>query len=370
MRAWSLLASIFISAFANCLASAAADPMTFVISSNGGNCDTCEWVAAQGEITVETPAMFSAFLKSAAASEGGTNFLILLNSTGGNLQAGLELGELIRNSGSSTSVGRTFPMDPKISQGMNYQDNDSGICASACAYTFMGGTERTIPENSKLGVHQFFSKDFKNIDTGLTQQLVAQVLLFTLRMGINPNVTVIASGTDSQSIYWFSQNDLLSYHLVTDTIGVDPWHLEPYGRGLVLSTQEHFGTARTERTVSITLFCRLPARRWSLLLSENNAFMAHQFNGEQIFRNFDAPLTPTITLDGRGIPLQESDIEFQKIADDAFSVSIRLPNTIPNMAGKTIDFEPNLGRVMSNILMASFALPGAPWISALGRNCI
>jgi hypothetical protein len=37
-------------------------PMTFHYASQGGNCDHCEWIAAQGTITADTPDSFKTFL--------------------------------------------------------------------------------------------------------------------------------------------------------------------------------------------------------------------------------------------------------------------------------------------------------------------
>ena len=33
---------------------ASAEPMSFTLSGNGGNCDGCEWLAAEGDIVADT----------------------------------------------------------------------------------------------------------------------------------------------------------------------------------------------------------------------------------------------------------------------------------------------------------------------------
>ena len=39
-----------------------ANAMTFKEVGTGGNCSTCEWIAAEGEITAETPGAFEQFM--------------------------------------------------------------------------------------------------------------------------------------------------------------------------------------------------------------------------------------------------------------------------------------------------------------------
>ena len=69
---------------------------------------------------------------------------VLLNSPGGNLQEGIELGRFLYK----TRIA-TFTL------------GDGGSCASACAIAFLGGRDRqgrpsrTMLTNSRLGFHQF-----------------------------------------------------------------------------------------------------------------------------------------------------------------------------------------------------------------------
>ena len=121
---------------------AVAEPMTFKAVSTGGN-RCCWWTEAEGEITNETPFDFERFLSSEKSGGGPIRF----HSPGGSLFAALELGEAIRKRGFDTEVGRT-----------NNSDKVPGVCASACAYAFMGGVGRYLEEGAKLGVHRFYNK--------------------------------------------------------------------------------------------------------------------------------------------------------------------------------------------------------------------
>lgn len=81
---------------------ALAEPMTFRRGWSGGNCNGCEWIAAQGEIMPDTPARFREYI-----AENGKPYYITLHSLGGDLGAGIELGQTIRKHGATTMIGRT-----------------------------------------------------------------------------------------------------------------------------------------------------------------------------------------------------------------------------------------------------------------------
>jgi hypothetical protein len=93
------------------------------------------------------------------------------------------------------------------------------ICASACAYAIMGGVNRYIAqteagadsdydnrnigaEGTKLGIHQFYQstalgeptrKAFSALDKSSDQMLMAILLEYTLRMGVDVRLVQAAS---------------------------------------------------------------------------------------------------------------------------------------------------------------------------------
>lgn len=138
-------------------AAVSAAPMTFrKAGSDVRFCpESCDFIQATGEITKETPAAFEKFLRE----KGGAG-VVRLHSGGGDLQAGLELGELFRKNGVVTEVGS----DEHDPTNVNYYDKSpwtrriKGRCASACAYAFLGGVSRRLLEGDRLGVHRFYRK--------------------------------------------------------------------------------------------------------------------------------------------------------------------------------------------------------------------
>lgn len=129
-----------------------------------------EWIIARGRITENTPSQFVEFLGSICPSSDNCPLrdrpitTIYLDSIGGNLSAGMALGELIRSHQLNTAVAQTIYRN---SNGERDDFKSPGRCLSACAYAFLGGVRRSIryPNTSndqefagfsEIGVHRFF----------------------------------------------------------------------------------------------------------------------------------------------------------------------------------------------------------------------
>ena len=101
----------------------------------GGRCV----IALQGRITRDATRQFAALVERASAKGCHTPF-ILLESGGGTVADGLELGREMRAAGYSTLV--------------------RGSCASACGLIFIGGRERVlVGQRARIGLHQPGTQD-------------------------------------------------------------------------------------------------------------------------------------------------------------------------------------------------------------------
>jgi hypothetical protein len=140
-------------------------PMTFsVFRLSGLWCDpNCpHWIAADGDITDETPAKLERLL----ANPNYRKFPILVNSAGGRIYAAMKMGRLIRkykmNIGVSQSVGigcglRTTCItlgtkNDKINVG--YLITSQSYCNSACTIFLLGGVVRIGGNDIYIGLHQ------------------------------------------------------------------------------------------------------------------------------------------------------------------------------------------------------------------------
>ena len=137
-------------------------------------------VQATGTITEDTPDEFERVLKSDEASYSKD---LHLHSLGGNLMAGLRLGEMIRKAGMNTMVGRSIPLEG-ITNIFSY---DSATCASACAYAFLGGVTRDYGDRDFFGLHRF-GVDGKAISGDDAQVISSIISAYIQRMGIDQAV--------------------------------------------------------------------------------------------------------------------------------------------------------------------------------------
>ena len=230
-------------------------PMTFVLAGNGGNCDEdCQWTNATGVIEPDTPANFRKYI--AANPYSGT---VYFNSPGGNLIAGLKLGEAIRDKSLATNVGETY-----VYEGGPWKSIRQGICASACAYAFLGGTKRSLYEGSELGFHQFSADpSLKALDAvtnleeiGLSrgQLITGLIAAYLVEMGIDARLLTIAAQATPDNVITLRRDDLMQFRVLTP-IGWSAWKLEAVDRGIT-ATSMNLDPDSLEQSIGI--YCTDP----------------------------------------------------------------------------------------------------------------
>ncbi|TPL62820.1 hypothetical protein [Mesorhizobium sp. B2-3-15] len=140
-------------------------PMRFVVvRSNAPRCEpNCpEWISADGTIDAGTPSLLKRTLKALK----GRQLPVVVNSPGGNVDAALALGRMIRKNKLDIAVGVTVFSDCQP-ETKNCGDNkgrsadyfgtaydDGAMCNSACPLMFSGGVRRVVGDFGYLGVHQ------------------------------------------------------------------------------------------------------------------------------------------------------------------------------------------------------------------------
>ena len=233
-----------------------ADAMIFrVAEPDTADGATPGWIVADGEITADSAKSFRDFLTNKAHL--GARSVILLNSLGGSLFGGVALGEVIREFGLGTRIGRSVPDPPH--QGNYLTETDSpGVCLSACAFAFLGGKFRTASDRT-LGVHQHYSEDAlrepaaKQFTAGdlSAQQIIAGILAeYVVRMGVDARFLTRAAMTEPRSIYLFTTNEMEEFSITLNDLEFSPWTFEPYKFGLIAISKT------LNREYIATLFCR------------------------------------------------------------------------------------------------------------------
>jgi hypothetical protein len=141
------------------------NPMTIVLVRSAN--EVCEpncpqWISAQGDITAATPALLRRVLKQA----GKARPPIVIRSGGGDLDAAMAMGRLIRERKLDVAVGFTSfqgcaPGDktckpPREHKGVyrGFVGEVRALCLSACPLILAAGTERVAFDGAFVGVHQ------------------------------------------------------------------------------------------------------------------------------------------------------------------------------------------------------------------------
>ena len=147
--------------------------------------------------TPDTATVFEAFLRSSEFIPK----VVRLNSQGGNLGGGVLLGELFRTRDFATEVGSSnLNTDVPISGSENGYTKTPGVCASACAFTFLGGIERTLDPDSSLGFH-LFSKG-EALSENDVQELTSLLLLYVLEMGVDARLIAWVTEAGPKVMRW------------------------------------------------------------------------------------------------------------------------------------------------------------------------
>jgi hypothetical protein len=138
-------------------------PMNFALVRNGNCSETCiEWISAEGWITPDAPRRLKKLLRSLK----GQKLPVVFQSFGGDVNAAISIGRMIRAAGLETAVGRTrlndCPiLDPRCVEklvlgGWSQGEVRAGgsYCFSTCPLALAGGTVRATAVGASIGLNQ------------------------------------------------------------------------------------------------------------------------------------------------------------------------------------------------------------------------
>jgi hypothetical protein len=159
------------------LSASAAHAASISIESTGA--DKPALVVVQGSFDAKDGEQF--FTKTSSL----TAALVRLESNGGSLVAGIQIGETIRLKGLQTLV----PAGAR--------------CASACAMAWLGGTQRFMEPGAQIGLHSAYNAK-SGQGTGIANALLGAYLN---RVGLPYSAVVYITQSAPQSITWLSIAD-------------------------------------------------------------------------------------------------------------------------------------------------------------------
>lgn len=128
--------------------------------------------------------------------------MVVFNSPGGNLLAGLTIGETIRKRGYTTLVG------------------DGSTCASSCAIAWLGGSKRYLASGGRLGFHAASNGD------GVSAPGNAIVGAYMARLGLNQDAVYALTAASPYEIAWVDASRARSLGIT-----VEPYAGAPFGGG-------------------------------------------------------------------------------------------------------------------------------------------
>ncbi len=206
--------------------------LTFVTLDASSICSDCSIVQVSGTFGTETIKAYYDFVWRGRFKK---NIYFVFDSLGGSMNAAMELGKILRNLKVNTFVGRAYVRNGEV-------EIEPGRCASACVFAFVGGATRSMPKESRLGVHSWMpvrlldlgqSKEKKSKPLIVNQETVAELhrqtatyLRYLQTMGIDLRIAVTTLQTPYSSMTWLTSRDQSLWGLVT----VDSRLSTPAGR--------------------------------------------------------------------------------------------------------------------------------------------
>ncbi len=230
-----------------------AEPaMTFrTVGQGGASC--CEWIAADGVITIETPQVFKEFLGRLGKDGSTLRESITFNSPGGDFFAALALGREIRRSTRMwTAVGRTEASAADQAGGLQSYHISGGVCLSSCVLAFMGGKTRNYQRGdgttqqtlafkwfaldqpaSVLGGPSADAMDGGGLPTPGLLRLVMEG--YATEMGVSPSiVALMETASQPGGVHILSQDEADRLGMNTPIGARTKWALSAKGGGLAL----------------------------------------------------------------------------------------------------------------------------------------
>lgn len=190
-------------------------------------------VNAFGPIQAGDDEKFRQFL---VANEVPYRSSLYLNSNGGDVEAAIGIGRLIRDARLSTQIGQYVLNPGPNDQFIVPRKLIPGTCRSAATLIYLGGALRYWTEGAKFGVHQFSSKNPSPEDVGRSQVLSANIATFLSDMGIAPKFLELSSSVASSKIQDIKRKTLEKLGVVTGGETKPVWSLQAadgalYARG-------------------------------------------------------------------------------------------------------------------------------------------
>lgn len=154
-------------------------------------------------VVVKGPLVTADVERFRTAVSGVTSGTVLMQSEGGSLYAGIEIGKTIRMRGLATWVS-----------------SHEGPCMSACAFAWVAGTPRMIDATAKIGFHAaYIWENGKPVMTGSGNALVGAYLR---DIGLSDAAIFYATQARPESMKWLTKEDAAQIDLTIEYLNIMP----------------------------------------------------------------------------------------------------------------------------------------------------
>ncbi|WP_173934948.1 hypothetical protein [Chelativorans sp. Marseille-P2723] len=180
------------------------------------------------------------------------NFIVSLDSPGGSLIDGIEIGRFLRKVGADTVVKRYSPTVPG-----RFSDELPGAeCYSACALAFMGGVERDVPDTGRIGFHQFYGGGASTTAEAMerTQYIAAMVANYLRDMGAKVELFEIMSLKSPEDMFVPTRDEIAALGIVPST-SFHGFRLMPKDGLIVATATNERNPNMLEKVYEIETFC-------------------------------------------------------------------------------------------------------------------
>ena len=173
------------------------------------------WIYLDGPINSETPKEVESYLTK---NKVPSMSMVVINSPGGSLVGGMELGHVFRKHGILTDVGRHG--------GGDHLDVQKGVCFSACTLAYLGGVFRYLHDGSRYGVHRFSSSEPNDADVDIAQMASATIISYLREMEIDPSLFNLSTVAGKEEIYEPGRQILEKLNVINNGYSQTKWTVE------------------------------------------------------------------------------------------------------------------------------------------------
>jgi hypothetical protein len=199
-------------------------PMKFTWVDCQPNCRG--WVSAAGVVTADSPRDFDEFAHGRQL--GGAT--IVLDSSGGSVNASIALGRRFRELGALTTVG--ISVQTRTAQSAPANMAPVAYCESMCVFLLLSGTTRYVPDTAHVRVHQIWLGDRANDakaatysadDLMIVERDIGRLAKYTFDMGGAGDLLALSLNVPPwEDLHELSREELRLTNLVTTDMVAQP----------------------------------------------------------------------------------------------------------------------------------------------------